>query len=430
MLAMLVLGIYNLMDTLWLTRISSQAVAAYAITFPIQMLFTALGVGTGVGAGSYAARMFGTGELEKAKQTAGQVVFLSLLFGILTITLILIFPEAILKAFGATSSTLEPAKSYLIPIVFGAPFLLFMMMSNNLIRAEGRPNLSMLAQLVFAITGAILDPLLIFGWGSFPEMGIVGAAIAAVAGQTAASFISLYFISQTSSKYDLSWRYLIPRPSIIYAIYQTGLPSVLINLAFGLVVIVYNHILSDYGNLALATLGICFRITGLVMMVLFGIGHGVMPLVGYNLGARFYRRLIDTVTVSIRLSVIISGASCMLILILAGPLISLFTQDPDLKTTSLPALRIFISMLILSGPSVVWINMFIGIGKGMTSMMLLLFRDVLFLIPCLYIFKHCMGLPGVWLAQPVAVLMGFIIIFIWAKKELRSIEKRIQRNCG
>ena len=428
MTAMLVFALYNLMDTLWLTRLGSQAIAAYAITFPIQMVFAAMGVGTGVGAASFAARMFGAGNNEKAKQTAGQVIFLSFFFGILMFLLIALFPDVLLNAFGATTTTLELARAYLVPAAFGAPFLLFMMMTNNLLRAEGRPRLSMFVQLAFALPGAVLDPFLIFGWGPFPKLGIAGAAISAVVGQMAACFLSVYYLLHRSSQYDLKWRHLWPRPAVIYAIYQTGLPSVLINLVFGLVIIIYNHLLAGYGHLALATLGICFRVNGLVVMVLFGIGHGVMPLVAYNWGARLYQRLIETVRVAILLSTVLSGVSCLLVVIFAEPILSLFTQDPDLRHTTLPALRVFVSMLILSGPSIVWINMFIGLGKGVTSMVLLLFRDALFLIPSLYFFDSWMGLPGVWMAQPVSAVVGFVWIFLWSRKELRCIARKINEG--
>ncbi|MDQ5985674.1 MAG: Multidrug export protein MepA [Syntrophus sp. SKADARSKE-3] len=428
MTAMLFFALYNLMDTLWLTRLGSQAMAAYAVTFPIQMIFAALGVGTGVGAGSFAARMFGAGNIENARRTAGQVISLSIFFGIVLILSVIFYNKPILLFFGATDTILDAASDYLVPAVFGSPFLLFMMMSNNLLRAEGRPTQSMYAQIIFALTGAILDPFLIFGWGPFPELGIAGAAVSAILGQFAACLLSLHFLLQRSSRFNIQLYLLWPNVSIIRSIYQTGFPSVLINLVFGVVIIIYNHLLSGFGNLALATLGICFRINGLITMVLFGIGHGVMPLVGYSLGARLYQRLIDSVRIAIKMSTIIAALSSIFIIVLADPILSLFTQDPQLKMTALPALRIFTAMMILSGPTIVWINMFIGLGKGLTSMILLLFRDALFLIPCLYILKDWMGITGIWLGQPISLFAGFCIIWGWSTRELKDIASRITQE--
>ncbi len=424
MLAMLSMALYNLMDTLWLARLSPQTIAAFTITFPIQMIFAAIGVGTGVGAGSYAARMFGAGEMDKARKTAGQVILLSAFSGGLLIVVTFSVPDLMLQVFGGTPEITILAKRYLLWVVLGAPFLLFLMMANNLFRAEGQPSLSMYAILIFTLLGAFLDPLLIFGWCGFPVLGIEGAAIAAVIGQTASGLLSLYFLLFKSQKFQLCLADLKPDFNIIRSIYQTGLPSVLMNLVFAVVIIVYNHILAPYGHLALATLGICFRINGLVMMILFGIGHGVMPLVGFNLGARLYERLINTVRVAVYCSSFFAGISSILIILFADSILGFFTNDQELIAIAIPALKIFVAPLILAGPSLVWINFFIGLGKGLTSMILLFIRDALFLIPLMYFFSSWMGRDGVWLAQPVSATAAFFVIMIWSYKELDVIRKK------
>jgi putative MATE family efflux protein len=423
--AMLAMAIYNLVDTFWLTRYSSQTVAALTICFPIQMIFAAIGVGTGVGAGSFAARMFGAGKEAKARQTAGQVILLSLACGGLILALTLIFPDEILEIFGATGDILPLSRQYLVTIVYGAPFLLFMMMSNNLLRAEGRPNASMYVILAMSLVGAILDPFLIFGWGPFPRMGILGAAISAVIAYTAAGLLCFYFLKSGSSRYDLKWRYLMPNMPIIYAIYQTGFPSLIMNIFFGLVLIVYNHVLGNIDPLAIATLGLCFRINGLVVMVLFGIGQGIMPMVGFSEGAKHYDRLTETINVAVRLTVVFCAVTFVLFEIFATSILVLFTDDAALIAMAVPALRIFVTMLLFIGPNLVWINMFIGLGKGLTSMVLLLSRDALFLIPMLLILPSWFGLNGVWMAQPLSNLLAFFVILYWTKRELRIISRRI-----
>lgn len=422
--AMLAMAIYNLIDTFWLTRFSPQAIAALTICFPIQMIFGAIGVGTGVGAGSFAARMFGAGKDIKAEQTAGQVIILSLTFGFLIIFLTLIYPDSILRIFGATDDILPLSRQYLLTIVFGSPFLLFMMMSNNLLRAEGRPNTSMFVILTMSVIGAILDPILIFGWGPIPQMGILGAAISAIIAYAVSGFLSFYYLQSKSSKYDLKWKYLIPNMAIIYAIYQTGFPSLIMNLFFGLVLIVYNHVLGSFGPLAIATLGLCFRINGLVVMVLFGIGQGVMPLVGFNDGAGLHDRLMETVNVAVKLTAVFCTASFFFFEIFAYRILILFTDNLQLIEMAVPALRIFAFMLLMIGPNLVWINMFIGLGKGMTSMILLLVRDALVLIPLLFILPPWFGLNGVWMAQPLSNLLAFFIILFWTKREFRIISRR------
>lgn len=427
--AMLALAVYNLIDTFWLARVSPQSIAALTICFPIQMIFGAIGVGTGVGAGSFAARMFGAGNDLKARQTAGQIIILSLFFGLIIIALTLLYDDLILKIFGATDELIPLSRQYLVTIAFGSPFLLFMMMSNNLLRAEGRPYTSMIVMLTMSVVGAILDPILITGWGPFPGMGIFGAAISAVIAYTFAGMLSFYYLQSKSSRYDLKWRRLVPNMAIIYDIYQTGFPSLVMNLFFGLVMIVYNHVLGSYGPLAIATLGLCFRINGLVVMVLFGIGQGVMPMVGFNVGAKLYDRLIETVNVAVKWTAIFCIAAFILFEIFAHYILTLFTDNMPLLEIAVPALRIFVSMLLLIGPNLVWINMFIGLGKGLTSMVLLLLRDAFFLIPLIYILPVWFGLNGIWMAQPLSNLLAFFIILFCTKRELNKIRKScFQRN--
>lgn len=164
-MAMLAMAVANLIDTFWLARLSTQALAALTVCFPIQMIFGAIGVGTGVGAGSFAARMFGAGQHEKAQQTAGQVILLSIALGMLTMIPVLIGHDAILRGFGATDDIMPLARQYLVLIVFGSPFLYFLMMVNNLLRAEGRPQLSMYVVLILSLVLIVLEPFLVFGWG-------------------------------------------------------------------------------------------------------------------------------------------------------------------------------------------------------------------------------------------------------------------------
>ncbi|NPU84271.1 MAG: MATE family efflux transporter [Syntrophaceae bacterium] len=423
MAAMLSMALYNLMDTLWLARTSHQAVAALTVSLPIQMIIGAVGIGTGVGAGSYAARMFGAGDIEAARKTAGQVFLLTFLFGILLIAVTLANPDGMLRIFGATGDILPLGRSYLTIIICSSPCLLFLMMANNLLRAEGRPNQSMYVILVFAAIGAVLDPLLIRGWGPVPAMGIRGAAYSAVISQSAAGLLSLYFLSLRTSRYRLDWSIMRPDPAILRSIFQTGLPSIIMNFVIGFVIIVYNHALVPFGDEALATLGMCFRVNGLVMMILFGVGHGVMPMVGFSAGARSYDRLIETVRVATRFSVILAVASFLLIEILAPQVLSLFSTDPRLTEMAVPALRIFVSAMVIIAPALVWINMFIGLGKGTTAMWLMFVRDMLLLVPLLIFLPPFFGVSGVWMAQPLSSVVAFFIIRRRALREIRSFRE-------
>ncbi|OGP66392.1 MAG: hypothetical protein A2W27_01305 [Deltaproteobacteria bacterium RBG_16_44_11] len=421
-IAMMAMSVYNFIDTFWLARLSSQALAALTVCFPIQMIFAAIGVGTGVGAGSFSARMFGAGKLIQAKQTAGQIFFLSFFFGLFIIVLILFFHDFILKVFGATDEIMPLCRDYLLIIVFSSPFLLFSMMSNNLLRAEGRPLLSMYVVLVASISSAILDPFLIFGIGPFPRMEIKGAALAAVISQFLAGMFSVYFLRLKSSKYELRREYIFPNISIINSIYATGFPSIVSNLIISLVLIIYNHVLAQYGSMAIATLGICFRVNGLVTMILYGIGFGLMPIVAYSHGAGLYQRLTQSVFVAMKVSISIALLSSIILIIFADYIVSLFSNDPALTIMATPALRIYVCVLVFMAPTLVFINMFLGLGKGTLAMFLLFFRDTVLLIPLLIALSSTIGIMGAWLAIPISNILAFFLILFYAKKELRRFQ--------
>lgn len=423
-IAMVAISIYNFIDTFWLAKLSSQALAALTICFPIQIVFAAIGIGTGIGAGSFSSRMFGAGKLQKASQSAGQIFFLSFFFGLVMIISILIFHDAILLFFGANREILPLCRDYLIITVFSSPFLFFSMMSNNLLRAEGRPVLSMWVVLISSILSVILDPLLIFGIGPFPRMEIKGAALSAVISQFIASIFSVYFMFLKSSKFELKFHFLLPDLPIIRSIYSTGLPSIIINLIASVILALYNHILSNFGSLAIAALGICFRVNGLVTMILFGIGFGVMPIVGYSEGAKLYGRLKEAVFVALKVSVSIALISTILLEVYAGPIVKIFSSDEALVTIAIPALRIYVSALIFMAPTLIFINTFMGLGKGTIAMFLLFFRDVILLIPLLIGLASWLGLFGAWLALPVANLMALIAVLFWTKKEFSRFEVR------
>jgi putative MATE family efflux protein len=418
--AMVVMAFYNFVDIFWLSRLGPQTIAAVTIAFPIQMLFGGFGVGTGVGAGSFAARMFGEGKSEKANLTAGQIIFLSIFIGAAVIAPGLIFHDPILMLFGATEDILALSREYFIVYLFTTPFLIFMISAGNLFRAEGNPNYSMYALTTAALLGAILDPFLIFGWGPFPELGISGAAYAAGISQFVTGLLSLWLFMKPTSSFHIRMEHIKPNLPVIKAIYRVGFPSMVINFLISIVLTFYNHVLGAYGPAAIATMGIVFRVQGLIVWVLVGIGHGVMPLVGFNFGARLYPRLIETIHVAVRYAGILAIVSCACLQIFADPLIRIFAKDPAVVAIAVPALRIFALSLPFAGANFIWISMFNGLGKGVVAMTLLLMRDIILLIPLLMFLSMQFGLAGVWAAQPMANACLFFAALFLTRREFRS----------
>jgi len=223
-----------------------------------------------------------------------------------------------------------------------------------------------------------------------------------------------------TSSYHIRRAHLAPNLPVIKSIYRVGLPSMVMNFVISIVLTFYNHILGSYGPAAVATLGIIFRVQGLIIWVLVGIGHGVMPLVGFNYGARLYGRLIETVKVAVKYAGILTIVSCACLQVFADPLIRIFTKDPEVAAIAIPALRIFALSLPFAGANFIWISMFNGLGKGVISMSLLVLRDVVLLIPLLVLFSMQFGIAGVWAAQPVSNACLFLGALVLTRREFRS----------
>lgn len=424
-IAMTAMSIYNFIDTFWLARLSSEALAALTICFPIQLISAAIGVGTGIGAGAFAARMFGAGKDLQAKQTAGQILSIASCFGLIMIAAVFLFGDAILRLFGAPREIMPLCRDYLYILVFCAPFGLFALMANNLLRAEGRPLPAMYVFLATFVSSMILDPLLIFGIGPFPRLEIKGAAVAALLSNILGFILSMVFLKMKSSKYDLQLKYSALKFQILKSIYATGLPSIVINLIGGLVMVIYNHVLADFSVQAIAAFGICFRILSVVTMIIFGIGAGLMPVVAFNDGAKLHDRARKSFFVALKISLGFAFAAFLFLAAFAPAVVGLFSKDASLLAIAVQALRIHASALVLIAPIIVAVYTLMGLGKGTLAMLLLFFRDSAIFIPLLMILPAFWGISGVWMALPLTNFIALFVVIFWTKKALRAKESTL-----
>lgn len=417
---MTAMSLYNFIDTFWLARFSSKALAALTVCFPIQVIASAVGVGTGVGVSSFAARMFGSGKNPEAKRTAGQIFSLSFLFGVTMIISVLLFGDSIILLFGASEDIISLCHDYLYLIVFSAPLGLFSLMAGNLLRTEGRPLFAMYVFLITFIASAILDPLLIFGIGSFPGMGIKGVAVASLIANLLSFVFSFLFLTLKSSKYEIDLKSTIPDLGIIKSIYSTGLPSIINNLMICFVLVIYNHVLANFSFQAIGAFGICFRVITLTNTVSSGIGGGLLPIVGFSHGAQLYQRMKESVLTALKVSLLFAAVSSVLIELFASQIVMLFSKDPALIVIATTALRIHALALVFIAPIIIFVHTLMGQGKGTSAMFLLFFRDIAVLIPLLIILPSFGGIMGAWMALPLANFVALLVVFFWHKKERRG----------
>lgn len=423
---MVVVSLYNLVNAFWVAKLGYQAVAAVTVALPFFVFSIAVAVGTGIGVNALTSRRFGERNVEAANQAVGQAFFLSLLIGIIFLLLTNLFPHMILRLCGATPDIMEMGTQYLSMFGWGLPLFLFSIICRNIFAASG----DTLRPMIFAIIGQAvniaLDPLLIFGLGGFPEMGVRGAALATVISTSIAALLPLWFILSKKSVYNLHLRHCLPNLSAIKDIYRVGLPSMMMESTESIVFAIFNNVAAGFGSVTLAAVGISLRIIDLVFMPVLGTAHGLLPIIGFSLGAKMWNRLWGAVKLTASRLAIILLAACILLEILTPHIVRLFNSDPQLLAIAVPGMRIVCASLPLMGPTIIFITIFQGLSKGKDAMLLSLARQFVFFVPGLFLFTSLWGLYGVWISVPVSDTLGFVIASFWLYREYQLHKRRTQ----
>ncbi len=411
-IGMVVMSLYNLVDTFWVGRLpeSTVAIAALTVLFPLQMVAGALGAGTGVGVSSLVARRFGAQRLNEVSQVAGHAVALPVLLGLVLTVICVAAPRELVRLFGATPEITPSAATYLLTVAFGFPFLLSMMTLSGLYRGAGNTVTPMVIMLFSAGANALLDPLLIFGWQGLPALGIQGAALATVIAQLGAAVLAVIYLCSGRSGYRINLRDLALRVAIMRDIAEVGAPAALMHCVGSVVGITFNWVLAGFGAEAIAAQGLSLRIVMLVISFIGGGVHqGLMPIVAYNFGAQSYRRMwrayraaaLGTSAIGLGLAAVTS--------LIAPQIVGLFTKDPELIRLAVMAYRLRIATLFLVEPQMMGVASLQGMGKGLHAMVVTLVRQVGLVIPALFLLSRSYGVLGAFAAQPVADTLSLVV---------------------
>jgi putative MATE family efflux protein len=421
--SMMTLSLYNIVDTFWLATLGHQAIAALTVFFPYQILIIAIGAGSGIGIAALVSRRFGEGNTEASNHAAGQIFPITAFFGAIFLFIAILFPRTVLSIMGATPDIMDYSTQYLTIMGFGAPPLFFMLTSTNLLRGSGDAMRPMIFSATASVINMALDPLLIFGLGPFPEMNIRGAALASVISLIIGAGMCFGWIISGRSLYHIIPKYLRPDRHVLRDIYRVGAPSMVIELMESVCFISLNNVLSAFGSLALAIVGIITRIADLAFMPIIGTANGLLPVVGFNFGARNWHRMWHAVGLAVAGIATVMGLATLTLEIMAPRIISIFSQDADMLLMAVPATRILLSSLPIVGVLIICITTFQGLSKGREAMLLSLARQVLFFIPALLILPHFLGITGVWLAMPLSDTLGFLLAGFWILRLRRTLKK-------
>jgi putative MATE family efflux protein len=416
-------SLYNIVDTFWVARLGHEAIAALTIVFPYQILFYAFGIGTGIGVGALVSRRFGENNLEATNHIAGQVFFICLALGSLFILSAVFFSNEILPAIGATPDIMDFSKQYLVIIACGAPQIIFVLVAGNLVRGSGDAVKPMIMSITASVVNIVLDPFMILGIGPFPEMGIRGAALATVIAQSTGAAIGLNYLFAQRTTYHIRIHHLRPDTAILRDIYRVGAPASILEITESLSFILFNKVVSVYGSVAIAAVGLVLRISDLAFMPIIGVSNGLLPIIGFNFGAHNFKRLWHAAMLASAGIMVLLAVATILLEIFTPGIIGIFSKDAELLRVTAPAMRILLSTMVFIGPTIMFITVFQGLSRGTMALVLSLIRQFLLFVPLLYLFSHLFGLYGVWASLPVSDVLSFAITFAFIYREYRQQKK-------
>ena len=422
-IAMTASSLYNMVDSIYIGHIrdvGSYAISGLAVTFPLMNISAALGTLVGVGAATMISVLLGQKNYTAANKVLANEVTLNTIIGLLFTAFMLLWLDPVLTFFGASENTLPYARGYMRIILYGNVVTHLYFGLNSVIRSSGNPRMAMGLTLFTVISNSILDPIFIFGLG----MGIEGAATATVLCQLMALCYALwYFMDQKKflhlpkRVFALDWR--IAKESL-----AIGMGPFLMNLAACIVALFINQQLRKYGgDLSIGAYGIVNRISFLFVMIVMGLNQGMQPIAGYNFGARQYSRVKEVYFLTAKWATFVLCFGFIVSMFLPGPAVSIFTNDPELKEIATKGLRMMNLIFPIIGFQMVATNLFQCLGMVQKSILLSLSRQLLFLVPCVYLLPLWFGVRGVWYSFPISDGLASIMTAIFLISLVRKLTR-------
>ena len=420
MAAMLMVLIYNLADTFFISQTRSDIlVAAVSLATPVFLIFMAVGTVFGIGGTSVISRAFGAGRGEYAKKVCAFCMWSCVAAGIVMSAGFLIFMEQILNLIGASADTWEPAKTYLTIVALGGPFVLISNCYSNILRAEGQPNKAMAGQVLGNLLNVVLDPIMILTF----HLGIAGAAIATVIGNVVGTGYYILYYLRGQSSLSIHIRDFAVKNQICTNVLSIGIPASLGSLLMSVSQIVVNARMAGYGDMAVAGMGVAMKVTMITGMVCIGFGQGVQPLLGYCVGARLWERFKKIMRFSIFFSLGLSAAMTGLCYLLRDSIIRVFLTDPSAFDYATTFTSILLTTSFLFGVFYVLTNALQSMGAAAQALIINLSRQGIIYIPALFLLQAVLEASGLAWAQPVADLLStalVAVLYLWTSRKMMS----------
>ena len=410
MISMLVQALYNVVDSVFVSWVSEEALTAVSLAFSLQNMMIAVGVGTGVGVNAMLSKSLGEKNQKRANATAENGIFLSacsfLVFLVIGLTCI----KPYFYAQTSDDAIALQGIRYLSVCCIFSLGLFTQTMGEKLLAATGRTQLSMISQLVGAVVNIILDPIFIFGYCGEALSGTTGAAVATVIGQFCGAGMTLYFNTRKNPDIQLDFKGFRPSAKAIGRIYTVGLPSIAMQCVGSLMTFGMNLILMAFSSTAVAVFGVYFKLQSFVFMPIFGLNNGMVPIISYNYGARRPERVKKTIRLAVFYAEGIMVLGFCIFDFFPGQVLGLFSASQAMLTIGIPAMRIICLHFLLAGTSIVLSSVFQALGNGLFSLIVSVCRQLFVLLPAAWLLARTGSVNNVWwaflIAEIVSVLMS------------------------
>ncbi len=431
MVSMLVQALYNIVDSLFVSQINQNAFTGVSLAFPLQNLMIAVGVGTGVGVNANLARALGEKKFEKANKFARHGIFLAVCSYLAFLAVTLCFTKVYFRAQTDVAATIRYGEQYLY-IAGGLSVGSFMqIMNERLLQSTGKTVLSMFTQGLGAVINIVLDPILIFGIGPFPKMGVAGAAVATVVGQICGALFGIYLNVTRNHEININMRGFRPEEKFVKSIYAIGVPSIIMASVTSVMTFLLNLILAGFGALKdtlQSVLGAYFKLQSFIFMPVFGLNNGTVPIISYNYGAGKRTRLVKTIKISALFATSIMLLGLLLMQVFPAQMLEIFKANDEMLRWGVPALRIISVSFIFAGVAIVFSSAFQSLGHPINSMIISIARQLVVLVPAAFLLAKTGNPDMVWWSFPIAEIMSLSASIFFMIKIHREVIRHIPDN--
>ena len=419
MLSMLIQALYNIVDSIFVSMSSELALTAVSLAFPMQNLMISVAVGTSIGVNSLLSRKLGERDYERAEKCANNGIVLAFLSWIAFAFIGLLFSKTFFSIFSDDQNLVQLGTKYIaICLIFS--FGIFIDITcERIMQATGDTIHPMIVQIAGAVTNIILDPIMIFGLFGFPTLGITGAAIATVIGQHVSMLLAIFFVRR-NKEVKISVKYFKLEGKIVKDIYAVGLPSIIMQSIGTIMTTLFNKLLISYGNSAVSVFGVYFKLQSFVFMPVFGLNSGMIPVMGFNYGAKNPKRIIQTIKTGVIIAMSIMIVGFLVFTLFPETLLSWFNaseQMMDIGKVALPRISL---CFISAGLSIVLMSLFQAIGDGYLSMIISVTRQLVVLVPVAYLLSKLGGLDAIWYSFIIAELVSLCLTIFFFKSEYKK----------